>query len=76
MIRKKSTASDERLIYDESVRSVDRVAAISRLAVDGYAEMEPLLAKMLDDEDYLLRDQAIKVLLGGWGQSKYLKKNN
>ena len=74
MIRRKSTESDEQLIYDESVRSVDRVGAISRLAVDGYAEMESLLVKLLDSEDYLLRDQAIRILLGGWGQSKYLEK--
>ena len=50
MILRKSTESDEKIIYDESADPVERVAAISRLAVDGYAEMEPFLANLLKKE--------------------------
>lgn len=74
MIRKKSSEADEQVIYDENADSVERVAAISRLAVDGYEEMEPFLANLLQQGNYQLRRIAINVLLAGWGQSKYLNK--
>lgn len=73
MIRNKSRNGDEKLIYDETSDPVERVAAISRLAVDGYEKMEPFLAKLLRHENYLLRSEAINVLLSGWGEQKYLE---
>lgn len=74
MERRKAKPNDEKLIYDESANMVDRDAAIFRLAVDGYEEMQPLLESLLTHSQYMLRSRAIKVLLGGWGLSEYFDK--
>jgi len=74
MERRKSKLGDEKLIYDESADMVDRDSAIFRLAVDGYEEMQPFLENLLNHSQYMLRSRAIKVLLGGWGLSKYFDK--
>ena len=74
MIRKKSKEGDVQLIHDESANVAERASAIFRLAVDGYIEMEPYLAKLLSHQEYLLRGESIKALLGGWGKERYLNK--
>ncbi len=71
---RKSKPKDKQLIYDESADIVERSEAILRLAIDGYDEMESLLVKLLDHPHYLLRSEAVKVLVGGWGIENYLEK--
>lgn len=72
MQRYKSKPEDDKLIYDESADVVERASAISRLTVDGFYEIEPLLVKLLDHESFLLRGEAIKSLLGFWRKSEYI----
>lgn len=70
--RIKSKPEDNGLAYDEGARPVDRASAISRLTADGFEEIEPLLAQLIISDDFLLRGEAIKALLGLWKKSHYL----
>lgn len=70
--RHKSTPDDDDLAYDESARPVDRAGAVKRLALDGFTEIEPLLAELLHHDNFLLRGQAIKLLLSIWTRSRYI----
>ena len=72
MRRRKSKPGDEILIYDESLDVVARSCAIFRLAVDGYIEMKPLLVSLLNHKEFMLRGEAIGILIGGWKIPEYL----
>lgn len=75
MIRKKSKLEDEQIVRDESVDQVERASAALRLASDGFGkDLHPILDKWLDDPNFILRSEAINLLLGSWGFEKYLKK--
>lgn len=74
MIRRKSKDGDERLIHDEAAGVAERASAIFRLAVDDYKDMEPYLVELLKHKESLLREESVKVLLGGWGEEKHLDK--
>lgn len=70
--RYKSKPEDEVLVYDENADSVDRAGAIFRLSIDGFQEFEPLLAKLLYAESFILRAQAVKSLLSIWTIPQYI----
>lgn len=70
--RRKSKPEDDTLIYDENADPVERASAISRLTVDGFTDIEPLLAQILRHESLFLRSQSIISLLGFFHKSRYI----
>lgn len=70
--RYKSTPADDALVSDRSAGVVDRVSALSRLAVDKLTRLEPEVAAQLDDPSGMVRGEALLTLLGGWELGGYL----
>lgn len=75
MIRKKSRPQDELIILDETIDQVERASAASRLASDGFGKnIHPVLDQWLSNSQYILREEAISLLLGGFGFDRYINK--
>ncbi|MBA4124418.1 MAG: HEAT repeat domain-containing protein [Acidobacteria bacterium] len=75
MKRVKSTQYDEIILRDESTSPADRVSAATVLASDGFGqEIFPVLEKWLNHSHFLLRAEAIWMILSGFGHQKYVEK--
>jgi hypothetical protein len=75
MNRKKSTPQDEQILVDETADPVERSSSATRLLSDGYGKMVvPVLEKWFDSEQYMLRQDAVSLLLASLGHEKHLDK--
>lgn len=75
MIRNKSTLEDELILNDETANPADRASAAESLASDGFGKkLHPILDKWLNHSEFILRNEAIWLLLGAWGHQKYFNK--
>ncbi len=75
MKRIKSTQNDEIVLRNESVPPADRVSAATVLASDGFGrEIFPVLEEWLNHSHFLLRGEAIWMILSGFGHQKYVQK--
>lgn len=73
MNRIKSTLKDEQILLDETANPADRASAAESLAFDGFGkQIHPVLDEWLISSEFILRNQAISMLLGIWGHRKYL----
>lgn len=73
MKRVKSTPQDEAILRDETANPADRASAATRLASDGFGkEIFPVLDNWLSHSSFILRDEAVSILLGVWGHEKYV----
>lgn len=70
--RRKSTPADDLMLNDENADPVERSSAISRLVADNFTNFEPTLIALLDHPHFILRGEAIKVLLSAWKLPKYV----
>lgn len=75
MKRNKSTPQHEVIIKDDSSEPSDRINAAVCLASDGFADIIfPELIKWLNSSHFLLRSEAVWMLLSGFGHQKYVGK--
>lgn len=72
MQHKKSTPADLQMLDDESADPVERSSAIARLVADGFTDFETTLVALLSHPHFILRGEAIKVLLSAWKLPKYV----
>lgn len=72
MKHKKSTPADLQMLHDESADPVERSSAIPRLVADGFTDFEATLVALLNHPHFILRGEAIKVLLSKWQLAKYM----
>lgn len=72
MQHKKSTSEDLQMLHDESADPVERSSAIARLVADGFNNFEETLVELLNHPHFILRGEAIKVLLSKWRLAKYM----
>ena len=69
----KSKPDDLSVAMSEKTDPVERSSAIARLRFDGCAELEPLLAKLLRHQSFLLRRDAIVTLVGFWKKTEFVE---
>jgi hypothetical protein len=75
MKRIKSTLEDEQLLVNESANPADRASAAESLASDGLIDIvSPILKQWLEHSEPMLREEAITLLLGGFGYEQYVEK--
>lgn len=72
MQRRKSTPNDDALLQNDSADPVERASAMTRIGIDNLKHFETTIAGLLNHPNFILRGEAIKVLLGKWEMSKYL----
>jgi hypothetical protein len=73
MKRIKSKPEDEQILTDESIDAPTRIDSMIRLAFDGFSDLiHPVLDKWLTNPYFLLRSEAIQMLLEFWGHQKYV----
>lgn len=75
MKRIKSTSQDELILINENADPTERVRAARCLASDGFVDLlQPTLDSWLNLSEPLLREEAITLLLGGFGYENYVDK--
>lgn len=75
MTRVKSTDKDEIILRDEKASPAERISAATVLASDGFGrEIFPVLEKWLNHSHFLLRGEAVWMILSGFGHQKYVEK--
>lgn len=72
MQRRKSTPNDDALLQDDSADPVGRSSAMTHIGIDNLQHFEKTIAGLLNHPNFILRGEAIKVLLGKWEMPKYL----
>lgn len=73
MKRIKSKPEDEQILVNESIDAPTRIDSMVRLAFDGFGDyIHPVLNSWLTHPDFLLRSEAIQMLLEFWGHQKYV----
>jgi hypothetical protein len=75
MNRIKSKLEDENLLVDETADPVDRSSAATKLLSDGYGRaVVPVLEQWFDSKEFILRQDAVSLLLASLGHEKYLDR--
>lgn len=72
MQRRKSTPADDIMLTDADADPVERSSAVARLVSDGFDYFKPVIVNLLGHPHFILRSEAIKVLLSAWKLPEYV----
>ncbi|HVG39187.1 MAG TPA: hypothetical protein VM870_07865 [Pyrinomonadaceae bacterium] len=67
-------ASRNLLLQDINADPVERSSAMVRIGVDKLTHFKPVIADLLRHQHFILRGEAIKVLLGKWNLPEYVEE--